>query len=189
MSNRQLSDAVGILAGTLGQDKVNILKGSVVSVDLSSRTCVVLAITGQTAKNIKGVLLMASVDDGWLIEPEVGSLVVITYSKYTQAFVSMFSAIANVYLVVGSSMITVGSSLVKVNDGGYGGVVKVEDLVSKINRLESKVNDLITKFNNHSHILTLSSGSGTAAPTVTVETQITPVTSRDDIENTKFTHG
>lgn len=58
------------------------------------------------------------------------------------------------------------------------------DLTNKLNALENKVNQIISAFNNHTHILTLSTGTGTAAPTSSpVSGTLTP-TNRADIENT-----
>lgn len=54
-------------------------------------------------------------------------------------------------------------------DGSFGGLVEVVNLVSKINTIETKLNAVIT---------------GTGFGTV-----IAPITTREDIENIKITHG
>lgn len=78
-------------------------------------------------------------------------------------------------------------SLVEFNGGSLGGLVKVEDLVTRLNDIEDLVNDLIEQYNGHTHILALSSGTGTAAETVSQETGTLTPTTRGDIENTKIT--
>jgi hypothetical protein len=65
----------------------------------------------------------------------------------------------------------------------------VGELTTKLNNLENKVNDIVAKFNSHTHILTLSTGTGTAAPTTTkVPGTLTP-TEQSEIENDKVKHG
>ena len=66
------------------------------------------------------------------------------------------------------------------------GMVLVGKLVDRMNKIEDAYNNLVTKFNGHSHILTLSSGTGTAAPTTDQETTTLTPTQIDDIENTKI---
>lgn len=90
---------------------------------------------------------------------------------------------------------TAGSSVVMYlhlkNDGtaNFGGtadnLVRYSDLETGFNDLKSKVNDLITKYNSHTHILTLSAGTGTAAPTATTETPSTSDISGSKINEIK----
>ena len=94
-------------------------------------------------------------------------------SKYTE-----------VRMTVGSSKLSVKDGLMQFNDGSLGGMVKVAALTAKLNNLENIVNDLVAKYNTHTHILTLTSGTGTAAPTVTEETGTLTPTEQSDIENT-----
>jgi len=80
------------------------------------------------------------------------------------------------------------ATLVEFNGGQNGGMVLVNDLVTKLNNIENLLNDLITKFNSHTHILTLTMGTGTAAPTNNPETgTISPITQATDIESTVIT--
>lgn len=79
-------------------------------------------------------------------------------------------------------------TLVEFNGGSNGGMVLVNDLVTKLNNLENLVNNLITEYNAHSHILTLTSGTGTAAPTTNQETgMINPITKAADLASTVIT--
>lgn len=74
------------------------------------------------------------------------------------------------------------------NDGKSGGLVLVNPLVEKVNNIENLLNNLITQYNAHTHLLTLTSGTGTAAPTLTQETgTIAPITKASDIESTVIT--
>lgn len=73
------------------------------------------------------------------------------------------------------------------NGGNNGGLVLVNDLVDRMNLIENAYNDLTTKFNSHTHILALSSGTGTAAPTDNPETTTLTDTTADDIQSTVIT--
>lgn len=190
MSSRAIFDAIGILSGTKNLDSSFILQATVQSVDVAKRTCNVKTVTGSSEIQIADVLLMTGVEDGFLLVPAVDSNVIICFSKYHEPYVALFSKIDRLYSVVGNSTMDITTDVTKFNDGSFGGMVKVEALVQKINNIENLLNELITKFNAHTHILTLSAGTGTAAPTVTSESgTIEPVTSKSDLENTKVTHG
>ena len=189
MSDRSIEECIQKLAGTHYDDRVGLVAATVDSVDLSTRTCDVTAISGKAPTAIEGVKLMASVDDGILMVPTVGSTIFVIYSTYNVPFVALFSEVDQILFISGSSQLSIVDGKIMMNDGSKGGLVEVAELVTKLNNLENLVNDLAVKFNTHSHILTLTSGTGTAAPTTTTEgTTLTP-TQRADIENTKVTHG
>lgn len=189
MSDSQMRDAVRKLAGTQLSDEIFLLTCSVESVNEGARTCDCYNIEGTAVTDIPNVQLMADIDDGLLLIPAVGSTVIVMYSKRTVALVVMFSQIDKVLIISGSSAVTVKDGLIEFNDGSYGGLVRVQDLTKKLNNLENSLNDLISKFNAHTHILTLSSGSGTAAPTAAPETKTLTPTQQSDIENTTTKHG
>ena len=112
------------------------------------------------------------------------------YSTQNDPFIALYSDIDSAYLQVGDSSIEIlNDGSITLNDGSYNGLVKVADLVTKLNNLENLVNDLISKFNSHTHILTLTSGTGTAAPTAAPETNTLTPTKQSDLENSKITHG
>ena len=111
---------------------------------------------------------------GLILVPKLNSIVIVSFLADTEAYLSMVSEVDYVYL----------------NANTYGGVVKIQPLVDKINALENLVNDLASKYNSHTHILTLTMGTGTAAPTTSLETStIAPITQKSDLENTTVKHG
>lgn len=189
MSDRDISVAIRHLAGTHNEDKVQLVQAEVDSVNEAARTCDVTTISGKESTAIEGVKLMASLDDGILFLPTVGSTIFISYSTFNVPYVSLFSQVDKVLFVAGSTALQMIDGKLMLNDGSYGGLIEVEQLVTKLNNLENLVNDLVQKFNSHTHILTLSSGSGTAAPTAAPETTILQQTQRNDIENTTIVHG
>lgn len=154
-------------------DKVYIAACSVDSVDPLARTCNCTAIDGKTQAEFTDVQLMAEVDDGELKLPTVGSTVIIAYSEYVLSFVLLYSEIDQIIYF----------------GGDLGGLVKVIDLTTKLNNLENAFNDLVEKYNEHTHVLALSTGTGTAAPTVTQETTVLTPTEQSDIENLNIKQG
>lgn len=189
MSDRDIIESVQHLAGTHMEDKVFNVAATVDSVNEAARTCDVTTITGKQSIAIEGVKLMPIVDDGVLFIPTIGSTIFMSYSNYGSAYVTQFSQIDKVLFIVGSTSLQIIDGKLMLNDGSYGGLIEVAKLVSKLNALENLVNDLVSKFNSHTHILSLTSGTGTAAPTAAPETTTLTPTQRNDIENTTITHG
>lgn len=189
MSDRDIKEAVQHLAGTHGEDKCFLVAATVTAVNIAARTCDVTTITGVQSINLPGVLLMASLDDGILFVPTVGSVVFVSYSNFNVPYVTLFSQLDQVLFIVGSTALQMIDGKLMMNDGSYGGLVEVVPMVQKLNNLENLVNSLVTLFNSHTHILALTSGTGTAAPTVAPEATVLTPTVRTELENTTITHG
>lgn len=102
--------------------------GNVVSVDAVSRTCVVNVLDSET--DIEGVRLHVTgeVASGLYYKPAIGSLVGIAPLFSFEYAVVLYSDIEEIVFL----------------DGSLGGLVKVEDLTTKLNNLENKVNAIIT---------------------------------------------
>ena len=158
------------LAGTRNQDEVKLFQCNVNSVDLSNRTANVTTITG-TANLTFDALLTAGISDGFVITPEVGSMVYVLMSKYTLPFVVTFSDIMQ-FDIMG---------------GEFGGLVKVVELTQKLNNLENKVNEIIATFGTHTHNVTAVSAP-TAPTTTPIQGNLT-ISQREDIENVNVRHG
>lgn len=79
----------------------------------------------------------------------------------------------------------------------FSGLVKVEELVKKLNDLEDLVTDLVTKYNAHTHVVSVvtacgagaGSGNGTAVVTTASSTKEVVKTIKKDLENEKIKHG
>lgn len=182
MSDNKIRLAIQQIAGTGNEDKVFLISATVVSVDETTRTCVVSAISGKGQSKIENVLLMPAIDDGMYLVPAIDSTVFVSYSTHNQPFVSLFSELQKVVFIVGDYTLQMTSSGIVLNGGLLGGLVKVSDLTTKLNNLENKVNALLTAYNSHIHPAT----SGTTSPTATqVAGTLTP-TVQNDIENTKI---
>lgn len=189
MSDRQIIESIQKLSGSQLTDQVYFLACEVLSVDKPARTCACRSIDGARDFEFPNVRLMADVDDGFLLVPEIGSTVFVTYSRRNDPIIVLFSAIKEVLLISGDTSFSLTADGIVLNDGSFGGLIKIEKLVEKINNLENLVNDLIAKFNSHTHVLTLSTGTGTAAPTATPETNQLSPTKRSELENDQIKHG
>jgi hypothetical protein len=141
------------------------------SVDTANNICDCEPINGDA--DLLEVRLMAQNTNGFLIIPTVDSTVVVTMiNKYT-GYVAMFSDIEKI----------------KLNGDNYDGLVKVGDLVDKLNNLENKVNSIINTFNTHTHpYLNVSTPATTSPSTSPVAGTLTP-TQQMELENTTCLHG
>jgi hypothetical protein len=184
-----MSVAQGIqkIAGTFGLDNVYMLTCEVSKVDVSDRSCMCAPVNGNMA-DFKAYL-MAETDDGVLILPTVGSTVKVLFSNQNAPTVIQYSEIDKLLIISGNQSYSIADGSQVFNDGSFGGLVKVIELTTKLNNLENLVNSLINKFNSHTHILALTAGTGTAAPTAAPETTVLTPTQKTDIENSEVTHG
>lgn len=114
--------------------------------------------------------------DGIIITPVTGSTIIVTrIGKSDELYISMFSAVDRVVI-----------------DGGeYGGLIKIQEQINKLNALVKTVNSLIQQYNTHTHqVATTGSASaqtGTASAT-TMTAQAAQEFKREDYENEKVKH-
>lgn len=176
---REIKAAIKEIAGT-NKDLSGIYVCSVSSVDIDNRTCDCVIISGDADNEIPNVRLSAEPNDGFIIEPEVGSTVIVNASSRNDPFIVMFSEVKNVYLTA--------SDKITFNDGSYGGLVKVDDLVQRMNNIENKVNDVILFVNTHMHYGVTPGGGSSGTPTDFVPGSLT-LTNSSQLQNPKIVHG
>ena len=170
--------AIQALAGTNLADEIHMAVATVKAVNLDEYTCTVELTSGNAAVYRSNVRLMAAVDDGMLLVPAIDSPVIIAWSTRNQPYVALFSQLQDVYLSADGVVTLQGSD--------FGGLVKVGELVQKLNNLENKVNNIISSYNAHVHT---DPQGGTVGPASNqVSGTLTP-TVNADIENTKVVHG
>jgi len=180
MSDRAIIEAVNKMTGQHKSDTVTYCDAVVNSVDIAARTCSCTAIAGHTEYQLNNVKLMAVVDDGMLIEPVIGSTVKVIFSVNLEPFICQYSEIENITIDAVTK--------IKFNDGQFGGLVKVSDLVDKLNTVEKDLNTIKQAF--ASWIVVPSDGGAALklAATTWFGQSITK-TKISDIENAKITHG
>jgi uncharacterized protein YoxC len=143
-------------------------------------TCEVLGVEGRFCdclpieENgiIYDVMLQTEEKSGVLMVPAIGSKVVVTLQSKTRAFVSAYGELQSI----------------KFLDGTFGGVVKVQELVEKLNTLEQDINSLKNAFNTWVVVANdggaaLKSAAGSWAGDNLTETTVA------DIENNRIRHG
>lgn len=190
MSGKNLANIGKSIRRIAGPNHPALMSGVVKAVQEGDGTCDVLMtgddeVTGGVlingvTENENGVIIIPAKDSiVWVAEIDgPGLLGIVKYSDTTKVTVK----------VGGVAELSVADGEVVMNGGDNGGLVVVQALVDKINRLETKLNALVTKFNSHVHVTACGAGPGTASPTVTPETPIAPATTVRDLENDKVKH-
>jgi hypothetical protein len=184
----ELATAIQQAAGTYQKDTAGFALCEVISVDEAARTCKVRTINGKSVLTYEGVQLMAGVNDGMLLIPTVESQVYISFSKVNTPFVSMFSQLDKVLFVVGEMDIQVTKDGIELNGSNYGGIVKVVDLVSKINTIERDINSLKTAFTTWV-VAHNDGGAALKAAAATWYAAQLAITTESELENTTLSHG
>lgn len=150
-------------------DSIYSIPCTVKSVDLTNKTCDCEPINGDA--DLLDVRLITQSTTGFLIIPSINSLVVVTMmNKYT-GYVAMFSDIDEIQL----------------NGDNEDGIVKVNDLVTKLNNLENAFNQHLLAYNLHTHA-GVTVGAGVTGIT-TPDTQTLTPTQKIELENQKVKHG
>lgn len=183
---KQAKELVNVLKGlTATQGAVHAV---VVSVDKSKNSCDVKI----DSTEIGQVRLQAVIDvdrKGCRLYPAIDSDVIIEPINDNGGWkVSLYSEIEQVFFEIGEISLNISASGIILNGGQFGGLVKVEALISKINALESDLNNLKTAFN--SWVIVPSDG-GAALKTIAATWSaqlITPLTAKADLENIKVKH-
>jgi hypothetical protein len=180
MSDRAIQDAISKLAGQGKVDQVTYVNAVVDSVDIGSRTCNCTVIDGHTEYELPNVRLMAVVDDGLFIQPAVGSIVKVIFSQKIEPFVCQYSEIENITIDAKTS--------ITLNDGSFGGMVKIKDLITKLNAIEKDINSLKSLFSLWTVIPSDGAASLKAAVSVWAGRSLAE-TVLAELENQKVSHG
>ena len=109
---------------------------------------------------------------GFYAKPKQGSFVVIVMLDKTNAFVAACDEVEEIYCIA---------------DGqDNGGVVKIEPLLQRLNKIEQTLTSALTLIQTHTHAV----ASGVASPSPMLAAMITNAgtTVRSNLENIKFRH-
>lgn len=162
-----IREAIRNIAGT---QQERILFARVVSVDNSSKTCDVKTLADEML--MFDVRLMANDGNGVLLVPSEDSIVGVSMVNDIEGYVSLFSQIDSI----------------QYGDGTFDGIVKVIDLVEKLNILESDLNDLKTALSGWTPV-PADGGAALKAALTSYFSAILTETVKEDIGNEKITHG
>jgi recombinational DNA repair protein RecR len=166
--NEDIKNAVELLAGK--NEEIYSIACNVSNVNKTTKLCDCTPIDGKAI--LYSVKLMSDDKKGFLLVPKDNSIVIVTMvNKYT-GYVAMCSEVDEIHL----------------NGENYYGLVKIEDLVTKLNNLENKVNTIITTYNTHTHAGVTAGFASTAVTPSVIAGTLTP-TVKANLENTKVKHG
>ncbi len=146
----------------------SVLFCQVLTVNTQENTCKCQPLNGESI--IEEVRLSADgTTEGVVCVPVVGSVVGVVLVNNVMGFVALFSAVESITM----------------RSGSLGGLVKIEALVERLNKIEQALDEIKRIFNTHTHPET----GGVTSPTTTPLTQSPGSTQRKQIENDKITHG
>lgn len=154
---------------SLKSEKIYSDIGHVLSVDEVEKTCVVDIINGPEIEGVR--LQQLSGDSGFLAVPTINSLVVVSYTDRTTAYVSMFSYIDSVIYQGGSN----------------GGLTITPELVTNLDKLTARVDKIIDAISNGVPV----AGDGGIAYQTTMKAILATIVGKEDfsnIENVNFKH-
>lgn len=182
-----LFDFIGLWSD---QNKIYSMQCTVKSIDVAKRICVCTPVDGSA--DILNVRLEADITvdsedepetsnpKGFFVVPAVGSIIGVTFLSKTDAFISVWTEITDVIVI---------SDLFTFNDGAFGGLIKIEDLVSRLNDYEALFTQLQTDFTAWTPV---PNDGGLALKTILLTgflTKIVPTTVKANFENIKVIHG
>lgn len=146
---------------------------TVKSVNLTKNTCYCLPLDTSKA-DLVNVQLIADEQTGFLLIPAVNSIVTVEYLSNEQYYVSQFSSLQKILL----------------NGDAYGGLVKVEDLLSEINTRNTTFKTAITTAltSLDASIVALGGVSTSSAAFTAATASITNIL-KALVENTTVKHG
>lgn len=160
----------------------------------------VTEITGETCSikigdlALTDVRLMASAQkstrDGLLVIPKVGSLVLVA-DDHEVGLRSLFVVKVDdpekiIYTHKDTSIeIDADAGTIVINGGDLGGLIKIEELVNRLNAIEDYVKNFKSIYNTHTHTDPISGSTGAPSATVLLDPE---TTQRDPLEDTKVKH-
>lgn len=175
MADRQIQEAINTLSGGRNQDTVTMIECVVDSVDVGVRECSCTTIDGVKMTNVR---LMSSVNDGFLIIPEVGSEIIVLHTKRFKPFICQFSSVDKVLIITGDTIFEIKDGKITFNDGSYDGLVRINDLTTKLNDMVQLMNVEFAKIQ-----VGIVAGGGSYTPTNLQNFN------KSDYENDKIIHG
>lgn len=145
----------------------------------TERTVDVAPLNGDA--EIFGVRLQSaiSLNNGFVIFPKIGSVVIVTFLNKLTGYVSTFSEIDKIYIDSENEIIF--------NDGSNDGIVKISPLVNKLNAIENDLNKIKSLFSTWNPIPNDGGAALKGLVSSWSSNQISP-TQKTDIENDKIKH-
>jgi hypothetical protein len=106
------------------------------------------------------------------------------------AFIELTSEVDKIEITIDSQKLEIDTNGFVFNTGNFGGLIKIEELVNKLNRIENDINTLKQIFSTS--WIPVPNDGGAALKTAAAAwsgNQLNPITSVSNLENTKVKHG
>lgn len=179
---------IPILAGTAGMKNTRFFTGEVKTVTEDERTCSVEGVMDNETITYNDVNLSMERNDGVIEFPSIGSTVMVAKMPDGETYIVRGSDIDKwlCYIDTDNKLEADVNGFV-FNNGNFGGLVKVFDLVNKLNAIESDLNTLKTAFSTWIVVPTDGGAALKAIAATWYGSVITP-TVASDLENLKVKH-
>lgn len=135
-------------------------------------------------------LMLQNIAGGmFTVKPAIDSTAVISFmngDENTPFFVAV-SEVDEFMFVVGESKIRVIDGLIEMNGGTLNGLVAIDNLTKRLNKLQSELANIVSTFNSHTHPYTWSDGAGAGTTSASTSRATNPSTfQNNEYENTKI---
>jgi len=132
---RNIKEGIQRLAGTFGKDYLTTVDCVVLNVNEKARTCSVEPVSTTAITSFNDVYLSATPNDGLICYPEIGSTVRVALNNKGDKYVLQFGDLQKIRITTGQMEIIVQDGEVLLGDGSFGGLIKIDDLKTQIDKM------------------------------------------------------
>ena len=172
------------------QGPLLVTVGKVSNIDESKRICDISIDEDITLSNCRLNAIIDSYENHLLIVPKNNSMVafITVGGKLTEPLIIAYSEIEKVLLTIGESDILIEDGKIEMNGGNLGGLIKLQQLESNLDKLKKYVEDLATMASSAMAPMAALDGGASVATFNTNWGAMKATFSFDDMEDTKITH-
>lgn len=173
-----------------GQAPLLVTVGKVSNIDEDKRICDITIDDDLTLNNCRLNAIIDSYSNKLLIVPKDNSMVafIAIGGKLTEPLVIAYSEIEKILLTIGESDILIEDGKIEMNGGNLGGLIKLQQLESNLDKLKKYVEDLATMASSAMAPMAALDGGASVATFNTNWGAMKAAFSFDDMEDTKITH-
>lgn len=173
-----------------GQAPLLVTVGKVSNIDEDKRICDITIDDDLTLNNCRLNAIIDSYSNKLLIVPKDNSMVafIAIGGKLTEPLVIAYSEIEKILLTIGESDILIEDGKIEMNGGNLGGLIKLQQLESNLNKLKNYVEDLATMASTAMAPMAALDGGASVTTFNTNWGATNAAFSFEDMEDTKITH-
>lgn len=173
-----------------GQAPLLVNVGKVSNIDEDKRICDITIDDDLKLNNCRLNAIIDSYSNKLLIVPKDNSMVafIAIGGKLTEPLVIAYSEIEKILLTIGESDILIEDGKIEMNGGNLGGLIKLQQLESNLNKLKKYVEDLATMASTAMAPMAALDGGASVTTFNTNWGATNAAFSFEDMEDTKITH-